>query len=319
VVRVPRFLPHALVVAFAIWCAFALRGDLAQLPLAAVVRSWDLVVLAVALSLLNYALRIVRWRYYLARLGHAFPLHFAAITFIAGFAYTLSPGKVGEMVRARYYIPVGVSLSKVAAAFFAERLMDLVAMVVLAALLFVGSARYRSATLAAAAAVGMALAVFALTPWTSVKEALSRSARVPQILRPALLSLSSALASTRPLLRARPLALGFAVAMLAWGLEGIGLGVLSSIVPAIHLDPAHAVGIYAVAVLIGALSFLPGGLGSTEAVMTTLLVTSGYSVADAVLVTLMCRLVTLWLGVCIGWLAVLFLRQRAASAVLPWQ
>ena len=40
---------------------------------------------------------------------------------------------------------------------------------------------------------------------------------------------------------------------------------------------------------------------------------------DAVLVTLMCRLVTLWLGVCVGWLAVLFLRQRASSRALPWQ
>jgi len=77
-----------------------------------------------------------------------------------------------------------------------------------------------------------------------------------------------------------------------------------------------AVGIYAVAVLVGALSFLPGGLGSTEAVMTTLLVAHGTSFGDAVFVTLACRIVTLWLAVVLGWVAVLSLRQRALAPVV---
>jgi uncharacterized membrane protein YbhN (UPF0104 family) len=72
-------------------------------------------------------------------------------------------------------------------------------------------------------------------------------------------------------------------------------------------------------VLIGGLSFLPGGLGSTEAVMSALLVAHGFSVGDAVFVTLACRLVTLWLAVLLGWGAVLFLRQRPMTPVLPWR
>jgi uncharacterized protein (TIRG00374 family) len=136
-------------------------------------------------------------------------------------------------------------------------------------------------------------------------------------LRKVLLALTSSLAATRPLLRPTTLALGFAIGLAAWGLEGLGLGVVSSMVPGLHLDATIAVGIYAVAVLIGALSFLPGGLGSTEAVMTTLLVGRGCSVTQALLITLVCRLVTLWLAVCLGWVAVLVLRQRPVPAELP--
>jgi uncharacterized protein (TIRG00374 family) len=77
------------------------------------------------------------------------------------------------------------------------------------------------------------------------------------------------------------------------------------------------VGIYAVAVILGAVSFLPGGLGSTEAVMTTLLSLRGYSVGDALLITIVCRLVTLWLAVGLGWIAVLALRTRPVSTVVP--
>jgi len=76
-----------------------------------------------------------------------------------------------------------------------------------------------------------------------------------------------------------------------------------------------AVGIYGIAVLVGGLSFLPGGLGSTEAAMTGLLVTHGFTLSQGLLVTLTCRLVTLWLGVCIGWLAVLTLRHKSFAAV----
>jgi uncharacterized membrane protein YbhN (UPF0104 family) len=115
------------------------------------------------------------------------------------------------------------------------------------------------------------------------------------------------------------LLMGFAIGLLAWGLEGAGLGLLSSMFPPMHLDPLTATGIYGLAVLIGGLSFLPGGLGSTEAVMTALLATHGYSVSQSLLVTLTCRLVTLWLGVVVGWCAVLGLRQRTTTLVTPWK
>lgn len=307
---ISRFIPHGIVIAFVAWCAFALRSDLARLSLAPVLRSWDLVALAAALSLANYALRIFRWRFYLRWLGHALPVRFGALTFVTGFAYTLSPGKVGEMARARYYLPLGVPLTSVTAAFFAERLMDLIAMIALAALLFAGSQRYEGAIAAAAALVAGVLAVLRFVPWAALDGSIRSWTRMPAPLRAALGTLASALASTRPLLRPGAVALGLAVGLLAWGLEGVGFGVLGFMVPGTHLDMAGAVGIYAIAVLVGGLSFLPGGLGSTEAVMTTLLVTRGFALSQALLVTLTCRLVTLWLAVGLGWLAVLMLRQR---------
>jgi uncharacterized protein (TIRG00374 family) len=298
---------------FAAWCVYALRGDLAQVSLAPVLRSWDLIVLAAVLSLLNYVLRIIRWRSYLARLGHPLGFRFAALTFIAGFAYTLSPGKVGEIVRARYYLPLGVPLAKTAAAFFAERLLDLVAMVVLAALLFAGSPQYRGWIIGAAALSALVLAMFAMLPWSRLAAAANGSDRLPKVLRKVIGGISSALASTKPLLRPAPLLIGFAIALAAWGLEGVGLNVLLGMLPGTHVDVATAVGIYAVAVLIGGLSFLPGGLGSTEAVMTALLAAHGFSVGDSVFLTLACRLVTLWLAVILGWVAVLVLRQRPVA------
>jgi uncharacterized protein (TIRG00374 family) len=312
-----RFLPHLAMVVFAAWCLFAIRNDLAQVSLGAILRSWDLVLLAMVLSLLNYALRIIRWRFYFAHLRHALGFRFAALTYTAGFAYTLVPGKVGEMVRARYYTPLGVPLTDVTAAFLAERLMDLLAMTALACLLLFASHRFQAALLGAAAVIAIALATLALLPWLALAGALRPPRGRISRLRSAVSGIAAALAATRTLLRPKALVFGFGIGLIAWGLEGAGLGLLGSMFPAAGLHLVTTIGVYGIAVLIGGLSFLPGGLGSTEAVMTALLAAQGLTVSQALLLTLICRLVTLWFAVALGWCAVLVLRPRQPLAVTP--
>jgi len=317
--QIRTFIPYLIMLLFAAWCMVSLRGDLAQLSLAPVLRAWDLVALASLLSLLNYLLRIIRWRTYLGRLGHRVSLRFAALTFTAGFAYTLSPGKIGEMVRARYYVPLGVPVADVAASFFAERFLDLVAMIALAALLFSSASSYANLIMGGAIGAVIILLSVALLPWSAITARLKNVLWLPASLRSVAVNIASTLASARALMSPGMLLVGFALGLAAWALEGAGLGFLSSMFPPVHLDPATAIGIYGVAVLVGGLSFLPGGLGSTEAVMTALLAAHGYTVSEALLVTLTCRLVTLWLGVIVGWGSVFALRQRMVAAVAPWK
>ena len=313
-----RYLFPGLVAAFAVVCLYGLRNDIALVSLAPLVRSWDLVALAALCSLLTYALRIVRWQRYLVRLGHTLPFAFTSLTYIAGFAFTVSPGKVGEMARARYYSQLGIAVSDVAGAFFLERLMDVIAMIVLASLLVTAAPRYEFAMWSAGAITIVVLACLALLPWTSLSRKLAAETRLPRRLIRLIAGAAKALAAARSLLTPGVLLIGFALGLVAWGLEGLGLYALGSMLPAVHLAPATGVGIYAVAVLVGALSLLPGGLGSTETVMTALLATQGYALGDALLITILCRIVTLWLAVCIGWLAVFVLRQKWVPMVSSW-
>jgi uncharacterized protein (TIRG00374 family) len=156
----------------------------------------------------------------------------------------------------------------------------------------------------------------AVLPWSRIAR-LSDTRGQPGKVRALLAQIAHTLARSRALLSPGMLLVGFAFGLTAWSLEGIGLAFLSSMFPPLHLGASVAVGVYGVAVLIGGLSFLPGGLGSTEAVMAALLATHGYSVSEALLITLTCRLVTLWLGVAAGWVAVFALRQRSFMLVAP--
>ena len=56
----------------------------------------------------------------------------------------------------------------------------------------------------------------------------------------------------------------------------------------------------------GALSALPAGLGGTEVVLTGLLVAHGTLAGNALAITVLTRLLTLWLAVALGLLALLY-------------
>ena len=70
--------------------------------------------------------------------------------------------------------------------------------------------------------------------------------------------------------------------------------------------PVTAIGFYAVAMVAGALSALPAGLGGMELVLAGLLVAQSASTAEALSITVLTRLLTLWLAVAIGMLALLY-------------
>ncbi len=313
-----RYLFPGFAAVFAIACLYGLRGDLALVSFAPLARAWDVVALAVLFSLLNYALRIVRWHRYLGRLGGALPLGFTAATYVAGFAFTVSPGKVGEMARARYYERLGISLPDVAGAFFIERLMDVMAMLVLAGLIVAAGPRFHVAMWSAGMVVAALLVTLAVLPWARIAGAIQSGNSLPGVLVRLGVGIAKALAAARALLSPGALFFGFLLGLVAWGLEGLGLYMLGSLIPAAHLTLTAGIGIYAVAVLVGAMSFLPGGLGGTEAVMTALLAAHGFGVGDALLITIVCRLVTLWLAVLLGWVAILALRHRLEPAVSSW-
>ena len=295
-----RPLMYGLLAVFAGWCIHLFSHDLAQMPAIDVDRYAGAIALCGGLSLVNYGLRIVRWQAFLSRLGHDFTVLRSSLYYVAGFAFTLSPGKVGELARVRYYQAHGVPGATVTAAFFVERLLDLLAVLGMALLIFTqvlaGDSYQPLLILTTVLLIGIAL-MLAWVPWDKLGQK-----------HPLLNKVAQTLTQARALLSPGLLLWAILLSALAWGSEGIGLAVLIDVIPGHDITTATASGIYAIAVLAGALSFMPGGLGGTEAVMAALLHQHGLTLGEAVLITLLCRLLTLWFAVLLGWLAIFILK-----------
>ena len=97
----------------------------------------------------------------------------------------------------------------------------------------------------------------------------------------------------------------FGLTLTAWAAQGVAVWLICRDLN-LPLELLTATGFYAVAMVAGALSALPAGLGGTEAVLAGLLVAHSATPGQALGITVLTRLLTLWLAVAIGLLALLY-------------
>lgn len=256
--------------------------------------------LLLCLSLFNYTLRFGRWQFYLERLGYAVPRGPSLRYYLASFAFTATPGKLGEGVRAFHLKPYGVPYGASLSTLFVERLLDLTATLILAALGVLYFGRYLPLIALPIAAIGLILLLLASATFRDWLRR-GRLGRMTGVL--------DALQTASALSRGWLLVIGLLLSLLGWGAEAFAFHLTVTLL-GLELPLAASLGIYGLAISIGALSFLPGGLGGTEATMIFLLGLSGVSVADAGAATIILRLATLWFAVFIGVIFALGLERK---------
>jgi len=265
---------------------------------------WAQWISLLGLSLANYGLRFLRWHHYLALLGSPVPLARNLAIYIAGFAFTLTPGKAGEAVRSLYLRDVGTPWSRGLSALAVERVLDVFAVVILALLALQALGDYVNAVilmtiLAALLLLGVTrpAVLDRLGSWSSGHA------------RPMLQGMVALLEDARTLLVPGQLLLGLSLGVVAWGAEAWGFYLLLQWL-GVSITVELAISVYASSMLVGALSFLPGGIGGAEAAMMALLLSLGVALDVAVPATMICRAVTLWFAVALGLVGVLFAGRR---------
>jgi len=267
---------------------------------------WSAFAAALALASLNYCLRFGKWQYYLRRLGvtHV-PAKDSALVFLSGFVLTITPGKLGEVFKSAVLARThGVPAERTAPIVVAERLTDVIAIVlwvVLGSLGFRGGL-YWAAFGALAVGVGLACILWE-RPMEWLLARLRRGRLVSWVPK-----LESAYASLRVVAAPSALAWPVLLSLIGWGLEGVALHVL---LDGFGQAPALSFSLffYATATLAGALVPVPGGLGVTEAMIHQQLVHLGGTpepVAAASMILI--RLATLWWAVLVGFVALGCLR-----------
>ncbi len=283
-------------VATAYAAALLVWGDSPQVLFASMSVLWSFTgLLVTALCLLNYLLRGLRWRLWMAHYGRHFGWFEGLRLYLAGYAFTPTPGNIGEAARGLMLARKPLGTAQSLAIFGAERLADLLCLLLLCLPVAGWVLLHGLPQIQPAWFVGLALAgVLALA--FMLRLVLRNRAR--------LLRRFTWLHEAWQCLTVRPL-IWFALTLTAWAAQGVALWLVCSALE-VHLPLLTAVGFYALAMVAGALSALPAGLGGTEAVLTGLLVTQGVTPALALTITLLVRLLTLWLAVAIGVLALAY-------------
>lgn len=254
--------------------------------------------LLAALPLSNYALRFLKWDYLLRRTGVRIGRGRSAVVFLAGMSMTVSPGKLGEVLKSCLLRDrEGIPAARTSPVVLAERITDLLSMLVLAALgaALRSSGRSLPALAAGAAACALAMASIRSQRLYGMLTGLLCRIRFFASRREALCSFRSTATS---LLTPWNLLLTVPLGVLSWGAEAAVVLVAARAI-GFALDPGAALLAYSVGTIAGAVSMIPGGLGLTELTMGGLLSPSIGS-SGAAAVTIVTRFATLWFAVGVG-------------------
>ena len=268
------------------------------------------IAITLALSLVNYGVRFVRWQKFLSLLGHRVHTPESLRIYIAGFGLTILPGKAGEMIRSVFLKHHGITYPESLAAFFSEHFFNLISMMLLVAFGLWVYPPAQPLVVILAVAIVIVLVVIQQTKWLRALESLALN-KLPA--RPAGLiasTISIVLHSGR-CFRLPMLLYGITLGLIAWGAEGMAFYYIMQVLGS-DLSLRIALFIYAFSMLVGALSFLPGGLGGAEATMVTLLMLNQVAQPQAVAATVLIRLVTLWFAVALG-IVSLVMNERKQS------
>lgn len=280
------------------YLAFSLWGGWQEVVAAIARVGFIGIAITLALSLVNYGLRFLRWQKYLALLGHRVYWPESLRIYIAGFGLTVLPVKVGETIRSVFLKQHGVSYPESLAAYFSEHFSNFISMLLLAAIGLWTYPQAKSLVVILAVLIFTVLVVLQQKKWLQVLEVFAQN-RLPARAGKLVAHGIEIILHSGRCFRLPVLLYGIALGLVAWGAEGVAFYYIMHLLGN-DLSLPTALFIYAFAMLVGALSFLPGGLGGAEATMVALLMLNHVAQPQAVAATVLIRLATLWFAVALG-------------------
>ena len=258
----------------------------------------QLIGLLLLMSMINYLLRTLRWQLFGRELGMEVPLGRTLLIYFAGFAMTPTPGKMGEALRLwllqRIY---GFRYARSGAVLIGDRVGDLAA---ITALILFGVGAFAGYGLSIALILAGGSAVILMLaksgPLLRLIGALFRLiGRWPRLFA----ALRQAVRRTAELFTPRLALAALGLGVVGWFAECLGLyWLVNEMGAAISLQAASF--IFCFSLMVGAVSMLPGGLGSTEVTMIALLTLVEVPADVALAATAVNRAVTLWFAVLLG-------------------
>ena len=256
------------------------------------------IAILLVLSLVNYLFRAARWHVFSHRLGLQTSPMQSLRHFLGGFAMSVTPGRVGELIRMRWlFRETGWAVERTAPLVLMDRASDLAAM----ALLLAGGVALSAGGISMAmpvAILALGAAYVATRPAllsglvTLTYRAIGRFPRIMARIRKATRSIG--VFSHGPVMAA-----AMALGMIGWFAEGYAFHILLVWMGS-DIGLAKAIAIFIFSTLAGGLTGAPGGVGGAEAAMVALLALEGIPLEVSIPATALIRLTTLWFAILIG-------------------
>lgn len=253
---------------------------------------------------ISYLFRYFRWRYLVYKIGFKPSLKKDFINWASSFAFSTTPGKIGELIRIDFYNKdFNIPKSKTLSILIIEKISDLVSIFMISFLsfYFVGNFKYVNI-------INLFLLIFiflfllVIYQKKFIKKLFINF--VPEVKNK---WLEEIFKSFQDLIKKDVLFISIAVGTIAWFIECCCLYLLVNYLNKYDISIFQSTFAHATSTLVGAISLIPAGIGATEFTTSQILVKFGIGLDYSIISSFIIRLITIWYATILGFL-MLFIR-----------
>jgi len=144
-----------------IYVAFLLSTDITKVQNNLKTMNYSYLLIAIGLWASGNFIRVIRWHLFLKEIEDKVPFKENVLYYLAGFAFLLSPGRLGEIIRSPYIKrDYGISIPKTASIVFVERFYELLGIVIVLSVGLVFTEFQRTILLVPLTVIVVAIVVF---------------------------------------------------------------------------------------------------------------------------------------------------------------
>lgn len=258
------------------------------------------IFLILPLAFCSFFIRGLRWNMLLQSIDISIPLKQSILIYFAGMGLGVTPGRMGEIVKSHILKKdFSKPISKTGPIILVERYYDLVGVILIST---IGIWFVNIDKIIIIFALILAISILVLSQRKKIVESvLKKTTKIPFV-KKYTKNIIQSYETIQILLRPKIFAKGIVFSISAWGIEllavyltfqGFGIDLNFSLIALIFI----------MSIIMGAISFVPGGIGVTEGGMIGFLLLYGIDYTTASASVLAVRLFTLWFSVIIGIIA----------------
>ncbi|OAS20518.1 lysylphosphatidylglycerol synthase transmembrane domain-containing protein [Paenibacillus oryzisoli] len=263
--------------------------------------------LAILASLCGILIRIIKWDFMIKQLEIRIPKTESSHVFLFGLGFSITPGRIGELIKSyilfrKHNVDVRVS----APVIVVDHLTNFIS---LSLIVTSGIGYIALGAKSASIIIGVfLLSIFVLQKKTLIMPLIKKITSVGKLTK-FQLTLSKLYRSSHSLLRVWPLIVTIVLTLIGCIFEAVPLWIFIKALD-LSLSYRDILFVLSTGTIAGTLSMFPGGIGVADTSVIGLLMQLDIPKSMAVSISLLERLIVVWLGVLIGLITVISLKSR---------
>ena len=272
---------------------------------------YEFLPLILLLVSISWTPLLVRWQILLKKNDINIPIKKSFLLFLGGMSMSITPGHVGELIKSQLIKTIyNIPRTKTAPIIFVEKFYDLTGAIIASIIGIIILGMDASLILIS---VSILIVIIFLIYYRPIFEFILKRVTKTKFFSKYSENISDSYEIVRNSTTPQISSISFGLSILYWIIISVAVHFILLSFGIESVSILKTISIYSSSVIIGAISFIPGGLGITEGSLIGLFSLEGIDISLALVLGVMIRILTMWYSVSIGFICLKFTGGLSSS------